>query len=453
MIDVLVIGAGPAGMSAALELQSRGLTVTVADDQPSPGGRIFAAIESRPAHGAEDLAGLALVNDFRAGGGNYLRPAEVWQIERGPRAFLTQEGRASMIEARFVLLATGAQERPMPFVGWQLPGVMTIGGAQILLKTARQIPDQPVWLAGTGPLLLLYAHQLIAAGGVIAGILDTTPPGRRATATKLLAAAVSYGWRDMLRGLSWIRRLRRLKIIRDVVAITAIGSARLDAVQYTTRSGVCGEIATNLLLVHDGIVPALHGTLSAGCQHRWNPIQRSFQPVLDEFGASSDPTIYVAGDAATIVGARAAMLSGRLAAIGIALTAGKLRSSEAEIEAAPLRRKLASAASFRHFLDALYPPVEMKIPDATLLCRCEEVTARRQVRDALIGRPQLGPDGIKIATRAGMGPCQGRQCGLSLTRLVAETHGGALDDIGFLRIRPPLKPLTLGELATLDGTS
>jgi len=451
MTDVLVIGAGPAGMSAALKLQARGLAVTVVDDQPAPGGRIFAAIETRRAHGAEDRAGAELVTSFRKGGGNYLPNTEVWQIEPGPRVFMTREGRARMLEPRFVLLATGAQERPMPFPGWQLPGVMTIGGAQILLKTARQIPDRPVWLAGSGPLLLLYAHQLIAAGGSVAGILDTTPPGRLAASAARLLAALGYGWRDLLRGLGWWLHLRRLRTIKGVAAIEAIGPDRLAAVRYTTRRGASGEIATDLLLVHDGVVPGVHATLAAGCAHRWNSVQRCFEPLVDRFCASSNPEVFVAGDGATVAGGRAAMLSGALAAIGIALAAGKLSSAEAEAAAAPLRRGLAAAASFRRFLDALYPPVEMPIPDTTQLCRCEEVTAR-QVRASLVGRPHLGSDGVKIATRAGMGPCQGRQCGLSLTRLVAEVHGRTPADIGFLHIRPPLKPLTLGELAALETT-
>jgi NADPH-dependent 2,4-dienoyl-CoA reductase/sulfur reductase-like enzyme len=389
---------------------------------------------------------------FRIDGGRYLPRTEVWQIESGPRAFLTCEGHASILKPRFVLLATGAQERPMPFPGWQLPGVMTVGGAQILLKTARQVPDQPIWLAGTGPLLLLYAHQLIASGGAVAGILDTTPPGRLAASARLLLGAIPYGWRDLFRGMGWLLRMRRLRIIREVAAIEAIGSDRLAAVRYTKRGGVIGEIATDQLLVHDGVVPGIHATFAAGCEHRWNSVQRCFEPVLDKFGASSNPAIFVAGDGASVAGARAAALSGRLAAIGIACAAGNLSAASAETAAAPLRADLAAAARFRRFLDALYPPSEMPIPDATLLCRCEEVTAG-QVRKSLSGRAKLGPDGVKIDTRAGMGPCQGRQCGLSLTRLVSEVHGGSPDDVGFVRIRPPLKPLTLGELATLDSAS
>jgi NADPH-dependent 2,4-dienoyl-CoA reductase/sulfur reductase-like enzyme len=449
MTEVLVIGAGPAGMSAALELQARGFVTTVVDDQPAPGGRIFAAIEKRKLHSADDRIGAELVREFRRGGGHFLPETEVWQIEPGPRIFLTQDGLAKMLQPQFVLLATGAQERPMPFPGWELPGVMTIGGAQILLKTARQLPDRPVWLVGTGPLLLLYASQCIAAGGAVAGILDTTPPGRRTASIKHLPAALRYGWRDLLRGLSWLWRTQRLKIIRNVTAIEAIGTDRLAAVRYTTRAGLVGEIATELLFTHDGVVPGVHTTFSAGCMHRWNTIQKCFEPELDNYGASSNPTIFVSGDGGAINGARAAMLSGRLSGIGIARAAGILTTHDAERAAGPLRRELARASAFRRFIDVLYPPSELATSDSTVVCRCEEVTAG-QVRLALRGRPNLGPNGVKIATRIGMGPCQGRQCGLSLTRLVAEAHGGGPDNIGFLNIRPPLKPLTLGELAALE---
>lgn len=452
MTDVLVIGAGPAGMSAALELQRLGLKTVVADDQPAPGGRIFAGIETRPAHGAEDRGGAALVSRFREAGGKYLPSTEAWQIEAGLRVFLTHDGNARMLEPRFVLLATGAQERPMPFPGWQLPGVMTVGGAQILLKTAKQIPTKPVWLAGTGPLLLLYARQLLAAGGAVAGILDTAPPGRYLKAAALVPAALRYGWRDLIRGIGWTLSMHGVRIIRNVGFLEAIGVNRLTEVRYRTRDGVDGKVETSLLLVHDGVVPSVHATMSAGCAHRWNPAQQSFEPVLDEFGGSSTLSIFVAGDGATINGARAAMISGRLAAIGIGRAAGTIAAAEAEVAAAPLRRDLAAAAGFRRLIDTLYPPTELEITDATLICRCEEVTAG-QVRASLCNRPQLGPDGVKINTRAGMGPCQGRQCGLTLTRLVGEMHGGTPDAVGYLHIRSPLKPLTLGELATLETTS
>lgn len=450
MTEAVVVGSGPAGMSAALEMIERGMTVTVVDDQPAPGGRIFAGIETRTAKGTEDRGGASLVARFRACGGTYLPGAELWEIEATPpRVFLTFEGRAQLLEPRFVVLATGAQERPMPFPGWQLPGVMTVGSAQILLKTARQIPDRPVWLAGTGPLMLLLARQLIEAGGEVAGILDTTPQGTRLAAARLLPGALGYGWRDLARGARWLAAMRRVRTVRGVAELKATGQAKLEKIWWRTNSGDDGSTEADLLLTHDGVVPAIHGTLAAGCDHQWNAGQQCFEPVLDQWGESSRQGIYVVGDGATIRGARAAAVSGTLTGLGIAVAADRLPAVEAKALAAGLRAELAASARFRSFVDTLYPPSRLMLPDDTMLCRCEEVTAG-SIRQELRDRPHMGVDGVKIETRAGMGPCQGRQCGLGITRLVAEVHGKTDEEVGFLRIRPPLKPVTLRELAALE---
>ncbi|NOW44953.1 NADPH-dependent 2,4-dienoyl-CoA reductase/sulfur reductase-like enzyme [Novosphingobium sp. SG751A] len=451
MTAILVVGAGPAGMSAAIELSNLGFAVTVVDDQSLPGGRIFAGIETREIKTHEERSGADLVAHFRRTGGTYLCKTEAWQIQ-GTKAFVTCDGHANLIDADFIVLATGAQERPMPFTGWQLPGVMTIGAAQILLKTARQIPDKPVWLAGSGPLLLLYAHQLKKAGGKVAGVLDTSRPGCVAAAARHLPGALPYGWRDLLQGARWLAEMRPSHIVRNVASIVARGEGRLSDVHFQTRSGATGQIAAELLLVHDGVVPSTHNTMAAGCGHRWNPTQRCFEPIVDQFCQSTIASVFVAGDGASIAGGRAAMMSGRLAAIGIARASGRLSEREATTSARPLQAGLVAAMRFRRFVDTLYPTVEMTLPDEALVCRCEEVLAGT-VRAALAGRAQLGTDAVKIATRAGMGPCQGRQCGLSLARLVAEVHGQPLEAVRPMRIRPPLKPLTLQELATLLETT
>ncbi|AIT25573.1 NAD(P)/FAD-dependent oxidoreductase [Bordetella holmesii] len=204
--DVVVIGAGPAGMSAALGLRAQNLRVLVVDEQPAPGGQIWRAVETMAATdtgrllGEEYRAGAALAERFRQCGAVYEPQTQVWQIESGWHVYMTRNGRAEVVRADRIVLAIGAQERPAPFPGWTLPGVLTVGAAQILLKTSRQVPAAPVWVAGSGPLPLLYMAQLLRAGGKIAGWLDTTAPGAWRRALPWAGAALA-SWGDVRKGL------------------------------------------------------------------------------------------------------------------------------------------------------------------------------------------------------------------------------------------------------------
>lgn len=459
-VDLLIVGAGPAGMSAALRARSLGLSVIVVDEQQAPGGQIWRAVEARAGTRTGDLlgdeyaAGLPLVRAFRASGALYEPGTQVWQIEPGWQVFMSRGQQAECVHAANVLLATGAQERPAPFPGWTLPGVLTVGAAQILLKTAREIPQPAPWIAGSGPLVLLYMVQLLRAGGRIAGWLDTSPAGGWRRALPHMAQALP-AWKDLLKGLGWTRELRRagFPIVRGVTQLRGEGQERLAHLVYRTADGQSRRLDLDLLLVHEGVVSSIHMTQALGCQHVWRADQRCLAPELDPWGQTSKPGIFSAGDGSGIGGARAACTRGELAALGIALRAGKLTDEAAQRMAAPLRRTLAAQLSMRGMLDALYPPrAELFAPDDdTVVCRCEELTAGQIRAAARIGQP--GPNQIKAFTRAGMGPCQGRQCGYTVAHILAAAHGKSVEQIGFYRIRPPLKPLTLGELASLDTGS
>lgn len=454
--DVAVVGAGPAGMAAAAGLAGMGLEVVLIDEQPAPGGQIWRAIEANAATGTagalggEYVAGLAAVQAVRASGVRLALSTSVWQIEPEGRLFLRDDAGLAMLQARAILIAVGAQERPVPFPGWTLPGVMTVGAAQIALKTSRQIPDQPVWIAGKGPLALLYMVQLLAAGGRVAGHLDTAPRGQSGRGLAQLGRALG-GMREIAAGLGWIARLRRagVPVHRDIGAIAASGRERLEAVRFARRGAAERSVAAGLLLVHEGLVPNVHMTMALGCAHDWNAVQACFVPRLDAWGESSVGGVFVAGDGAGIGGARAAVARGDLAAIGIARRLGRLGEAAARQAAAPRRVALARALAVRPLLDALYPPplAAAAIADDTIVCRCEEVTAGRIRAAARGGRG--GPNHVKAETRAGMGACQGRQCGLSVTSLVAAETGQDPAATGFFRIRPPMRPVTLGELAGL----
>lgn len=456
-IDLLVVGAGPAGMAAAVTGRRAGLEVLVIDEQPAPGGQIWRGIETVAATkrgtllGPSYLEGRPAAKAFRASGAAYEPDTQLWQVEPGFRAFVTSGGRARIIEARTILLATGAQERPAPFPGWTLPGVLTVGAGQILLKNADQVPAKPVWLAGSGPLMLLYMTQLLKAGGRIAGFLDTAPPGRLNSALRHLPRAMRAAG-DLFKGAAWTLQLRASGVwpVRHVTDIEALGTERLTSIRYRTSSGAEKTVEADTLLVHEGVIPNVHAALALGCAVHWRDDQDCYVPTLDSWGESSQANVFIAGDGAGIAGAKAAALRGEIAALGIALRLGRITPESAAETARRARAKLARELALRPFLDALFRPREkIFVPeDETVVCRCEEVTAGEIRGMARLGRP--GPNQVKAFTRAGMGPCQGRQCGYTVTRIIAAVEGVAPAEVGFYRVRPPLKPLTLGELASLQ---
>lgn len=456
-VDLLIVGAGPAGMSAAIVARRYGLDVLVVDEQGSPGGQIWRNIEANSSASWSSVLGSSyrqggqVVGKFRESGADYAANTKVWHIEAGPRAYMTQQQSAFSVEARSLLLATGAQERPIPFPGWTLPGVMTVGAAQILLKTARQIPTSPVWIAGSGPLPLLYATQLLKAGGEIAGFLETTPRGRLLASAATLGKALFQSPGEVLKGVGWMAALKRnVRYIPHVTDIEAIGTAALEKVRYISKEGKIATVDASILLVHEGLVPTIHPTLALGCRHIWNVDQDCFAPQLDEWGETSEANVFVAGDGAGIGGAIAASLRGEIAALRIVARVGRLSDSEASTSARPLRLRLKQSLAVRPFLDRLYRPrpAIWAPEDETIVCRCEEVTASTIREMARIGCP--GPDQVKAYTRVGMGPCQGRQCNYTIANLLATVEGRTVPDVGLYRVRPPIKPLTLAELASLD---
>lgn len=455
--DVIVIGAGPAGMSAALRMHKLGLAVMVLDEQPALGGQIWRAVETvAPTAagrmlGEEYRAGAELAARFRASGILYQPNTQVWQIEPGWKVFTSRAGHAEMLNAAQVVLATGAQERPTPFPGWTLPGVLPVGAAQILMKTSREIPAAPVWVVGSGPLPLLYMAQLLRAGGQIAGWLDTTQPGAWRRALPWTGAMLA-GWGEVAKGLTWLREIKAAGVrrIRNVKSVRAVGDVRLEEVEYTLVNGRTERAPANVLLTHEGVIPSVHMTRALSCEHVWSDQQRCFVPTLDEWGQTTVPGIFVAGDGASIGGAKAACERGDLVAFGVALSAGKISHQAAMDQAVSHRKTLSSLLRLRPMLDAMYPPRASILtpPDETIVCRCEELTAGDIRKAAAIGMP--GPNQLKAFTRAGMGPCQGRQCGYTVANIIAAEQKRTVAEVGLHRIRPPLKPLTLGELASLE---
>lgn len=451
-IEVLIVGAGPSGMAAALQLQALGVQVRVLDDQASPGGQIYrgaheASGKRQAVLGADYQDGIGLVRKFLASGIDYVALASVWLITDEREVHYRAAGQLRRVKAQKILLCGGAYERPMPLPGWTLPGVMTAGAAQIQLKGAGQIPACPVVLVGSGPLFYLLAWQFLRAGVQIQALVDTAQPQDRLRALRHLPRALG-NLRQLCKGLKLLYALHRAAVpwFRAASDVRIEGQSHAEGVSFVS-GGRAHRVHSRLVLLHQGVVPNTQPTLALRAAHRWDDGRQCWVAEQNAWGELSVPGCFVAGDGAGIEGAEAAAIQGTVAALGIAQALHRLTPDQAHILARPERRKLAWVRSARPFLDALYPPQPdyLAPADATIICRCEEVTAGAIRHYAALGCQ--GPNQTKAYGRCGMGPCQGRQCGLSVTRLLADAHQVSPAEVGYYRIRPPLKPITLGDLA------
>ncbi len=451
--DLIIIGAGPAGMSAARVAAHGGLQTLVLDEQAQPGGQIYRNVgqnrNTRGWLGRDYAAGSRLVDALDHPGVTTQFGATVWRLDAGPRVMWSRNGVSRGTSAPHVLLAGGAQERPVPFPGWTLPGVMTAGAAQILMKTAGMLPRDAV-LAGSGPLLYLVAAQMIDAGCPPKALVETQTPRMMLGALRYLPKA-AFAARTLLKGLGLVAKIRKAGV-RRYTAASGFG-ATTDAsgtIRFSFRSGGKREtLDCALLLTHQGVIPSTHMSRAAGIRHEWNAAQVAFQPVHDTWGATDRADLYVAGDGAGIGGAEAAAASGELAALDILRAAGRISADARDQRAATARAVLFRARAIRPFLDAAYPPpAEILSPaDQTIICRCEEVTAGA-IRQGM-GEGAQGHRQIKTSLRVGMGPCQGRMCDASVRGILGAGETSRMGMIAPPRARSPIKPITLGELAAL----
>ena len=451
--DVAVVGAGPAGLAAASVCARAGLATVLFDEQHSPGGQIYRGIGAAPVKdrailGPDYWHGENLVREFFASGAQYFPAATVWSLTPELEMGVSVGGGSALTGAASVILATGALERPFPIPGWTLPGVMTAGAAQALLKTSGMLPRGHTVLAGTGPLMWLLAWQYLNAGLVIDAILDTTPHENRSRAFAHLPGFLFSPY--FRKGMKLLLAVRgKVPIVPGVSELRAEGSGKVESISFRTADGGGRKLRVDTLLLHQGVVPEVNLAMSVGIEHRWDDTQLCWVPRVDANGGTNVPGVLVAGDGAGIAGAQAAAWRGVLSALAVVQAIQPGRNRDAEKLA---RTAVAQFTRGRGFLDTLYRPAKgFRQPTGdTIVCRCEEVTAREIEEAVALGCP--GPNQMKAFLRCGMGPCQGRLCGLTVTELIAKSRGVSPQEVGYYRIRPPVKPITVGELAALPKT-
>ena len=437
--ELVIIGAGPAGMAAARVAGTLGIDTLVLDEQPSPGGQIFRGIKKANSKllevlGPEYVRGYNLITDMDHPSVCVQASTTVWQISDDGTVYYTSPNETSAVHGEQTILATGALERPMPFPGWTLPGIMTAGGIQIALKTAGLVPDNDFVLAGSGPLLLLLARQIIDAGGNLTAVVETTPGSNKRAAMKFLPGI--FRSKKMLHeGLCLIGVLRKHNIphFRHATSLSAIGEKSIEGLRFES-SGSTHELPCKLLGIHIGVVPDVQITRQLELTHDWQPDQHCWYPCIGKHGETTHDWLRIAGDGGGIVGAMAAELQGTIAAWSVAHSLGcaDIKTANTMIQAA--QKQLAPLRSARKFINRLYAPSQEFLTPAndTIVCRCEEVTAGDIRHYVDLGC--LGPNQTKSFGRPGMGPCQGRYCGLTVSELIADKRQVSVSEVGYLSL-------------------
>lgn len=443
-VDVAVVGAGPAGIAAAVSAAEVGASVAVIDRYPAVGGQIWkrafdATPDSQPADAPPDSQPADATPDSQpadargwtarlaSSGAHLLLDTAVWGVRDG-HTLLTEhaDGTPGAVRAAAIVLATGAHDRPVAFPGWTLPGVMTAGAAQTLVKAQRTLPGRRVLLAGAGPFLLPVAAGLTAAGADVVAVAEATRRRRWAGAGPRMLLHP----RHLAEYATYRAKLRTVPFLWGHVLVRADGDdrvqratlARADAA-WRPVPGTERSFEVDALCTAYGFLPALELGRALGCELDGDALAH------DAEMRTSIPHVFVAGEAAGVGGAQLALTEGEVAG----------RQAAGADVPARLASRCRRATHFARVLDDLFRPGPglAELPDSgTVLCRCEDVTAATIDQAVADGAGSLAA--VKVATRCGQGPCQGRMC----ERIVA----ARVPSPGRYSSRAPVRPVTVATL-------
>jgi NADPH-dependent 2,4-dienoyl-CoA reductase/sulfur reductase-like enzyme len=455
---VVVVGGGPAGLAAAATAAETGADVLLIDDRVSLGGQYYKQPASSfvlepAALDRQYAAGRALIDRVRAAGVRVHSGMRVWGADGPRRLYATRDSERFEVRAERLILATGAYERAVPFPGWTLPGVMTSGAGQSLLRGYQVAPGRRVLVAGNGPLNVQLAAELVKAGGTVAGLVELARmfgPARAIEAVRMAASAPSLT-RD---GLGYLARLQRARVPiltgRAVVRVEGDGRAERAVVARLDPAGlpVPGTEITldvDAVCLGYGFMPGNELARLLGLRHSIDPRTGGYVVERSPAGQTGLAGVWAIGDGAEVRGAKVAESTGMLAGAAAAASLGRPVRDLAAISRRQHRQERFQRALWQAYrAPALFG--QLASPE-TVVCRCENV--RLATIEAAV-REVRSTGAVKRLTRAGMGQCQGRFCGFVVTELVRAATGVAVNARSGFAPQPPLRPTPLWVLAAPD---
>ena len=450
---MVIVGAGPAGLAAAIEARRLGVDVLVIDEYARAGGQFY----KQPAYPLTDQQrhtlppqvkeGMQLAARAASMGVKFWFESQVWGLFPGLRLGVVRGSISTEVVAQRLIIACGAHERCIAFPGWTLPGVITPGAAQTLIKAHSVLPGRRTIVAGSGPFLLAVAAQLLKTGAEVVTYVEAAP---WSWATLSRFTTHPSRWGELARYVWPLLRARIAPRLRTAV-IAAHGKTALSAVTLASLDShgrpmpeTKRQIEVDTLAVGYGFRPSCELTTLAGCAHQFSETAGGRYCVVDrDTGETNVEGVYAAGEVTGIGGARAAFQEGRIAGLSVASSL-KHWDDEASQRLHDTRLRRRREQKFADLVSCTFaPPLGLAefITDNTVICRCEEVSGRA-VREAVTAGAHTAT-AIKMWTRCGMGRCQGRMCGWSIGRYVAALTGSNVESIGISQPRIPIKPVKL----------
>lgn len=451
-MKVVVVGAGPAGIRAMEQLVRAGLAPIWIDEAADGGGRItqrpppgfrrsHAALYGADAGRAKRLHAALDAMKPRV---DWRPDTLVWNIRPDAKILHTLAHGTTQVEVAYdaLILCTGAMDRVLPLPGWTLPGVTTLGGAQVALKSQGVAVGAKLVLLGSGPLLWLTALQYAKAGAKPAAVLDTTAFSTKARH----GAGMLWNPPTLLRGMGLYAQLmlRGVKLFEGITPLAIEGADHVKALHWRDAVGMEHVTPCDAVAMGWGLKPEAQLADLAGVPFDYDATQQNWLPRKDAAGRSAVAGVYLAGDGSGIGGVDVAELGGARAALAL-LADAKLPCDMALTQ--HLDGRLRTENRFRAALDQAFPyPTRLaaRIEDATIICRCEVITAGELRAAAAADAPELNR--AKAFSRVGMGRCQGRLCGTPAAAVLADALRMDVAQVGRLRGQPPVKPVPIRQV-------